>query len=429
MSKLGLHILRHVVAGDAFHDAADRYPQPKCHPETRTEILEDLWNWSSEDDHNSPVLWLYGPAGSGKSAIAQSFCKKLDAEGSLGASFFFKRGHPSRGNGNKLFLTIAYQLAVRLPGLSKIVERDPTILERSLALQLQRLVIEPCQQSLGHSLVIVIDGLDECEGKDVQQEILRSIGNAVQQPPRLRFFIASRPEPHIHEMFNDPCLDGVHHPKNVEQSFSDVRTYLKDEFSRIHGEHQETMATILTPWPSPTEIDNLVEKSSGHFIYASTIIKFINDRDFRPTERLDIVMGISNSESPGDDESPFLVLDQLYMQILSQTRPAARPRLLAILAIILLDIRLDLDHIEQLLELKPGDVPLALRGLHSVLNFEQYISFHHASFRDFLENPTRSGIFYVGGQQHRTNLAHQILKAFTYTHRQPSLNRNGHVGW
>ncbi|KAJ7899395.1 hypothetical protein B0H13DRAFT_1481802, partial [Mycena leptocephala] len=83
------------------HNSAQRYPQPKCHRETRTEMLENLWNWT----HNlrNRIIWLYGPAGAGKSAIAQSLCLKLEAEGCLGGAFFFKRGHLSRGNGNKLF--------------------------------------------------------------------------------------------------------------------------------------------------------------------------------------------------------------------------------------------------------------------------------------------------------------------------------------
>ncbi|KAF8201232.1 hypothetical protein K438DRAFT_641350 [Mycena galopus ATCC 62051] len=97
--ELGLHILHSAIAGDALHDSAERYPQPKCHPETRTEMHEDLWKWSSSGWSNS-VLWLHGPAGAGKSAIAQSFCQKLEEEHCLGASFFFKRGDPSRGTGN-----------------------------------------------------------------------------------------------------------------------------------------------------------------------------------------------------------------------------------------------------------------------------------------------------------------------------------------
>ncbi|KAJ7820519.1 hypothetical protein B0H14DRAFT_2371982, partial [Mycena olivaceomarginata] len=153
------------------HDSAERYPQPKCHPETRTEMLDDLWEWSLKTDSDSSILWLHGPAGAGKSAIAQSFCHRLEAENRLGASFFFKRGHPSRGNGNKLFPTIAYQLArcsELKQTISHIVADDPSIIDRALSMQLRRMIIEPFQQNLNSGIrtfVIVIDGLDECESQ------------------------------------------------------------------------------------------------------------------------------------------------------------------------------------------------------------------------------------------------------------------------
>ncbi|KAJ6598310.1 hypothetical protein DFH09DRAFT_903600, partial [Mycena vulgaris] len=46
---------------------------------------------------------------------------------------------------------------------------------------------------------------------------------------------------------------------------------------------------------------------------SSTVIKFIDDKNFRPTERLDIIMGIAES----DFGSPFSALDQLYTEILT----------------------------------------------------------------------------------------------------------------
>ncbi|KAJ7917813.1 hypothetical protein B0H13DRAFT_2440312, partial [Mycena leptocephala] len=108
----GLETLHRAAAGGAFHNSAERYPQPRCHPETRTQILDSLWSWSSEKNPSSTVLWLHGPAGSGKSAIAQSFCENLEAGDRLGASFFFKRGDQSCGSATKLFPTIAYELAL-----------------------------------------------------------------------------------------------------------------------------------------------------------------------------------------------------------------------------------------------------------------------------------------------------------------------------
>ncbi|KAJ7804434.1 hypothetical protein B0H14DRAFT_1617282 [Mycena olivaceomarginata] len=442
-SEAGLHILYRAIAGDAFHDSAERYPQPRCHPETRTRLLDVLWkwacgsdlsdNWTSHDpseepdswsdmdnEPNSPILWLHGPAGSGKSAIAQSLCQRLKTNGRLGGSFFFKRGHPSRGNAQKLFPTIAYQLALLLPELnqfiSQTIENDPAIVDRSLSTQLQELIVEPCRRSsLSQPVPVIIDGLDECDGKHIQEEILRSIGNVIcQENLPILFFIASRPESHIRETFTGPSLDGLHRPLNVNQSFHDVRRYLVDEFSRIHREHR-IMAAVPSPWPSSEIVETLVEKSSGYFIYVSTVVKFIDDKRFRPLDRLNIILGIKNSSFG----SPFDALDKLYHQILSGVPLDFQPQVLEILASIKANFDLSVYEIEQLLELETGDVRLFLRDLHSVIKLpdeddvNMAVYAHHASFLDFLDNPSRSGSFCVGSSQCRTNLTYHILKAFS----------------
>ncbi|KAJ7881675.1 hypothetical protein B0H13DRAFT_1470569, partial [Mycena leptocephala] len=183
-----------------------RSPHPKCHHDAQIELLDDICSWSSEDDPKSQILWLYGRAGAGKSAIAQALCHKIEAEGRLGGSFFFKQGHPSRGNGNKLFITIAYQLSQRKGNTAlknailHAVQENPSLLHRSLSVQLQSLIVEPCLQNLsGHALVVIIDGLDECQDENVQLEILHPIANMTRRTDNvpLRFFISSRPDSHI----------------------------------------------------------------------------------------------------------------------------------------------------------------------------------------------------------------------------------------
>ncbi|KAJ7719293.1 hypothetical protein B0H16DRAFT_1245863, partial [Mycena metata] len=194
-------------AHDAFHDSAERFPYPQYNPIRHMELFDDLYNWSTEDDPGSKVLWLYGLAGAGKSGIAQVLCQKLQAEDRLGGSFFFERGHSSRGDGNKLIATIAYQLRSlkNLPALREaiveVIAEDPSLLSRSLGGQLQKLIIDPCIGNVANrTLVIVIDGLDQCENENVQLEILRSIATSRSHAP-LRFFISSRPEPHIGDVF------------------------------------------------------------------------------------------------------------------------------------------------------------------------------------------------------------------------------------
>ncbi|KAF7345858.1 putative nwd2 protein [Mycena venus] len=445
----GLHILYRASACDATHDSQDRFPQPKCHPETRTKLLDVLSNWAKgidppvrwnsqrpvySDKPASPILWLYGPAGAGKSAVAQSLCLNLEEEGHLGASFFFKRGHPSRGHAKQLFVTIAYQLACRLPELNPYitqkVQNDPSLVDKTLSIQLQKLIVEPCQQ-MGFSSprVVIIDGLDECDGQNTQQEILRSIGQAVHelQLP-LRFLVASRPEPQIHEIFSR-TLNRIYRDINVEQSFDDVRKYLLDEFARIYRDHDETMATVPSPWPTPETVDSLVKKSSGYFIYASTVIRFIDDKNFRPTQRLQMITSITEPQpNPG---SPFATLDALYLQILSVV--PCRSLVLEILAVGAADFfNFSLEEIDQLLELEAGGVRLALRGLRSVIGtvwsgfkcsatyYDDWapnskIVVHHASFLDFLKDPVRAGIFYIGSESVRTDLCRHILRALGYS--------------
>ncbi|KAJ7435434.1 hypothetical protein FB451DRAFT_272081 [Mycena latifolia] len=261
--------------------------------------------------------------------------------------------------------------------------------------QLHKLIVEPCMVlKISAPLTLLIDGLDECENPSAQLEILSLIGSAaIHHPLRLRILVASRPEAHIREKFEQSSFRGLSDYMNIEQSFEDVRTYLCDEFSRIHDEHRDTMDEIPAPWPSQDILDSLVAKSSGYFIYASTVIKFIDDRRFRPTEQLDIIQNLI----PQEFESPFEALDQLYIQILSTVPARSRSMLCDILCVVA-NFQLLPGDIDRLLGLKPGDVGLILRCLHSVLKSpSKYheIGVHHASFLDFLKDPSRSSIFYV----------------------------------
>ncbi|KAJ6522998.1 hypothetical protein B0H19DRAFT_903159, partial [Mycena capillaripes] len=209
-----------------------RFPQPRCHPETRTKLLDVIWDWAGGlqvDRPSSGILWLYGPAGAGKSAIALSFCENLKEKGRLYGSFFFKRGHSSCGNARKLFPTLAYQLAFLHTTLkqhiSQMIENDPTIVDRSLSDQLYELIVEPCRKTSFPQPVTII--IDTYEGQQFQQEVLWSIGQvASQEHIPILFFIASRPESHIREAFAGPGLNAFHRPLNIDQSFQDVRKYL-----------------------------------------------------------------------------------------------------------------------------------------------------------------------------------------------------------
>jgi hypothetical protein len=88
---------------------------------------------SDTDSHS--ICWLYGIAGSGKSAIAQSISERI-AKNELAASFFFNRRERERSGKEYIITTIAYQLAISVPPLKSVIcdviAKDETYLECSL---------------------------------------------------------------------------------------------------------------------------------------------------------------------------------------------------------------------------------------------------------------------------------------------------------
>ncbi|KAJ7889348.1 hypothetical protein B0H14DRAFT_3711113 [Mycena olivaceomarginata] len=417
-----MDILHRAVALEALHDSAESYPQPRCHPETRTKMLNNLFSWATGSSSVNPVCWLHGPAGAGKSAVMQSLCRRLAEENRLAGSFFFRRGHPTSGNAKMLFATLAYQLVVRDSQLKDLILRqvfdDPSVVGRDLEVQLQALIVGPCVSWKGsRPLIFLVDGLDECDGEAAQRQTLHLIAGAVAKlPSTLRILVASRPEPHIRATFASLQFTRILKEINVQQSFDDVRTYLRDEFSRIRREHTETMARFPLFWPSNYDLEALVDKSSGYFIYASTVIKFIDDPYSCPIEQLDIIRKLP--KDLGTDR-PFAALDQLYTQILSRVPARFRARLLDILCVNSEHARLQLHEIEYLLGLEPGDVALTCRALHSLLDLDRNgIRTYHASFGDYLRDPDRSLSFHVG-QKQCINVACSIFKAFSYDPARP----------
>ena len=162
------------------------------------------------------------------------------------------------------------------------------------------------------------------------------------------------------------------------------------------------MEFVPRPWPSESVIDELANKSEGYFIYASTIIRFVDEEDFSPDERLDQILNISNSTVPPSESAPFAELDKLYLQILSSCRKSNLPMLKRILGFVVNHGRVDISVIEALLRIRPGQVKLKLRGLRSLILFEDgiysgdvSIRVNHASFGDFLVDQERSKDYHV----------------------------------
>jgi len=256
------------VSLGATYDSQERSPPPRCLSGTRLEILEKIHAWVKAGSAGRRILWLHGPAGAGKSAIAQTVAETYAGRNQLAASFFFARTAAYRNDAKHLFPTVAVQIALsaleKRQRLDEILSSDPYIAERALgSVELLASLLEDrsAQAPQASPLLIIVDGLDECQKNDDQCWILAQISRIVHTHHLpLRFLIVSRPESHLGEAFEERDLANITSPLSLYGDYrasSDVSMYLRSEFSRIYGakRHRAVMQFIPRPWPSEDIIE------------------------------------------------------------------------------------------------------------------------------------------------------------------------------
>ncbi|KAJ2916266.1 hypothetical protein MD484_g4158, partial [Candolleomyces efflorescens] len=337
----------HMAAG-AMPDSAERCDAPKCHPETRVAVQDELIGWiehGDEEEEPKRIIWVTGPAGGGKTAIMGSIAETCQKTGLLACGFFFSSftGSTNRRFKRCLVATLAYQL-VQQPALRDVgerilscVEQDPAIFERQLEVQLDRLLVQPLREirrDVQLPKIILIDGLDECQAENDddlarparspqemarrneadQKEILQVLLKAVNDPTfPFRIIIASRQEAVIQSFFTDTAhqttkrifLDNKYDPD------ADMMLFLEAKFAEIRREY-----TLSSSWLSQDVKKTLVGNASGQFIYVATAMRFIEGSSGSPHELLDQVMMLRRHDGSAN---PFAPLDALYTHILNSS--------------------------------------------------------------------------------------------------------------
>ncbi|KAF5327468.1 hypothetical protein D9619_004058 [Psilocybe cf. subviscida] len=444
---------RGAIAG--LLDAEERFDAPRCDEDTRVSMLRGMKKFVQEGGpSSSPAMyWLRGPAGVGKSALAQTLALSLKDEGDHAASFFFSHTAPGRSDGNQLIVTLAYQLAINFPALqpfiSKTVKEDPAVLTASNTVKMQKLVVDPINgwqrrynrsvrrwvhkifniRKKLHPRLILVDGLDECNNLQVQRELIFCIALAVcQLSLPIRFVIASRPESHILATFElDSIFQGPHGVKVLSKDLGDdgdvdeqITTYFLKEFAEIRRTHpiREYLPQL---WPLPEQIAQLVAKSSKGFIYPATVIRYIKMPNNRPDDCLKRILGLS--EIPHRDK-PYEPLDTLYRHIFESVPDANKEAIRNIFHFLVVPTNLSNlltpRLIEEFYHYQPGHVQHVLRDLFCLVAFtQQSIKILHASLPDFLLDQTRSGSLYINiGDAHAT-IAASFPLALTTTDTLP----------
>ncbi|KJA15943.1 hypothetical protein HYPSUDRAFT_1066508 [Hypholoma sublateritium FD-334 SS-4] len=195
-----------------------------------------------------------------------------------------------------------------------------------------------------------------------------------------------------------------------------IRAYLSSQFSKIDNSHP-MKECIPSAWPERYVIETLVGRASGQFIYASTVIRYIQSTKHRPTDRLRVILGISPTPT---HETPYAAIDALYTHILSSIDD---PRVMQIFSLLVVPRRTEdglgtfncPDMIDRLLFFQSGDTQLILADLLSIVAVEDRYSpirLYHTSLNDFLLDKSRSGPLFVDLSKAHERLARGYLKIY-----------------
>jgi hypothetical protein len=368
-----------------------------CLEGTRVAIQTEMSDWANDGVPELTTLWVNGMAGTGKTAIASTFARKMEDQGILGATFFIDRQQAERRDLSRIVQTLAYDLAKhsheQLHALWTVLRDDPAFERLPYQEQMRLLIKNPLDIGRPGTLVILIDGLDECGASDGASLLAALVKSLAHHP--IKLFVTSRNEADIVRTFQS-----IHHVAIELQDIAvsgDVQLYWESNLDELC--HRK----CLPDWRSVVSIGQLVELTGNLFIYATTILEIILDTRISPIAKLRELLEISGSGSgPSttfDGSVGYSPLEKLYSQIVAEAVKDNRGnmnaqyalRLRNILEVVIFALQpLTAHALSDLLDMSRDELRTYLAPLCSVLvvpdasNLDEVIRPFHQSFPDFV---------------------------------------------
>ena len=390
------------------------YIQP-CMSGTRQWMIDQIDDWLV-DTQAPNVLLLTGSPGAGKSALASTLVSKLQEVGRLGASFSCKRDDVALGDPAACWRTVAFALAQFDPAIAKRIAEnirgrkvDPG--RADIVLHFKYLIEDPLREAWRTHLdnlagagttdgagfiacfpVVVLDALDEC-GSDSSQSAQRetfihTLSKWACLPRSFKLVITSR-DHRIPKSFRNVCRCAVLNTGNIAEpeAINDIRVFLRVRFATIAENN-----SYCSNWPGEHIIEQLTRHAAGLFIWADTLVKFIEPGI--PNIRLDMILR-------GQFHDEHERLDGLYRQVIDLSLHPMTPRELEIYklvvgTIVIARIPLQRKDLQCLLDgvVEKASINGILEKLSCVISTgttNDLIHVSHLSFAEFICDPTRCG--------------------------------------
>jgi len=399
--------------GMIYVGGAGRDTSKRCLPGTREDILSEIKDWIDKTGEDvQQVFWLSGTAGKGKSAIAHTIANWFDERGGPGACFCFDRTREAERRHERIFTTIARDLADRDPIMRRTLARavlDDNELRhtKDITRQWKKFILGPvdASQAIDAPVLMVIDALDETGDERSREEILRMLaGNLdpfsseiTKLPTNLRILVTSRPLNDIRDALNTAShvrhvsVDDTSHV-STESAEHDIELYI---CTKLEGSRSAF---------NDGHFKELAQKSDGLFEWARLACEHIRGQNrvgVSPMKRFkDLVAGSS--------ERGTLLLDEMYRGILAEIMPEDDEAIAAFRSVMGQIIAsfepLSISALNTMrLHFPCGDgsyrVEQVIGPMGSLVtgtaDSQTPVRPLHASFYDFLTDKSRSNEFYV----------------------------------
>ena len=250
----------------------------RCMDGTRQSLLNQITDWVANKSGQENVLqrnayWFYGSPGIGKTSLAHSICASLHERNSLAGAFFCRRDDPNLSEPINILPTFIYKLAILFPPFRSIVVKhlrdDPNLTPESMKGSLFLDFIRSLPRHPEHTLVFVIDALDECGDARSRPRLLRVLTDAAAQAPWLKIIVTSRTEVDIQHFF-DTLNQSSYMPYDLatdRDASTDLRAFARSQFDSVASAWH-----LDTPWPKESDFDRVISRANGLFIFIKTLV-------------------------------------------------------------------------------------------------------------------------------------------------------------
>jgi len=249
-----------------------------CMDGTRQSLLNQIVEWAANKSGQENVLqqntyWVFGSPGIGKTSLAHSICANLHKQNSLIGAFFCQRDDRKLSEPINILPTFIHKLAIIFPPFRSVVAKhlrdDPNLTPGSMEGSLLLDFLRSLPRHPEHTLVFVIDALDECGNHQSRHDVLKALTDAAALAPWLKIIITSRPEADIERFFRG-LTSSSYSPYDLatdQEASDDLRTFARRQFALVASHWG-----LSESWPEEPDFDKLISRANGLFIFIRTLI-------------------------------------------------------------------------------------------------------------------------------------------------------------